>query len=269
VPEAEVNSFLEWLPAHRFSQKHADAVAMLQTIRQRVERGLEAKTVRYSFENSSMWEQAWRLAGERYAAPGGETTAIDLDMVLDELRLEGDRYLQAEQAAILRCLSIKQSYVQGLAESAAPAAPGWWDGFDNKDDGAKRRWMSANNLDPHQADTLLEDEARVGWIRTLAAFEAAGYLLDHLRITGDYPRLMGRAASKQSVLESSGLSDPTLDDTGLDRARLLEWYFEDRLGRGVPADLRAYSEGLGFSSEETFQRSVMREYCFVRRATAS
>jgi hypothetical protein len=192
-------------------------------------------------------------------------------MVLDELRLEGDRYFQAEQAAILRCLSIKQSYVQGLAESAAlaaTAAPGLWDEPGSPDEDAKLRWMSANNLDPHQVETLLEDEARVGWIRTLAGFEAAGYLFDHLRITGDYPRLMGRAASKQSLLESSGLSDPTLDDAGLDRARLLKWYFEDRLGRGVPADLHLYSKGLGFSSEDSFQRSVVREYCFVQRATA-
>jgi len=61
LPETEVRAFLDWLPDHRFSQKRADALAMLDAIRQRVENGLEEKRVSYSFENTSMWEQASRL----------------------------------------------------------------------------------------------------------------------------------------------------------------------------------------------------------------
>lgn len=268
LPQAEVGALLEWLPGHRFSQKRADALAMLETIRQRVENGLEPKQVRYSFESSSMWEQAWRLAGEQYAGPTGGVAAIDLDMVLDELRLEGQRYLYAEEAAILRCLSIKQSYVQGLPEASthtSSTAPGFWGRLGIADADAREEWMRVNNLDTPQLAALLEDEARVQWIRTLAAFEATGYLFDHLRVTGDFPRLMGRAATKRSLLESSGLSDPTLADAGLDWDRLLRWYFEERLGRGVPADVDRYSKDLGFEGKDAFQVSVVREYCFLQR----
>jgi hypothetical protein len=61
LPHGEVGGFLQWLPEHRFSQKRADAVAMLKTIRHRIESGLEAKRVKFSFETTAMWERASRL----------------------------------------------------------------------------------------------------------------------------------------------------------------------------------------------------------------
>jgi hypothetical protein len=268
LPEAEVGRFLEWLPAHRFSQKRADAMAMLETIRQRLEGGLGAKRVRYSFENSSMWEQAWRLAGEQYTSPGGVTEAIDFETLLNELRLEGEPYFQAQSAALLRGLSIKHSYVQGMSEVGGQVprfAPDLWGRVGGADADARQEWMRANNLDSRQLAGLLEDEARVQWIHGLAAFDAAGYLFDHLRITGDFPRLMGRAATKQSHLESLGLSEPSLADAGLDSGQLWRWYFEERLGRTVPADLAEYSRGLGLQGQDAFQLLVLREYWFLRR----
>jgi len=268
VPEVDVRAFLDWLPEHRFSQKRADAMAMLETIRHRLDDGLEAKRVKYSFENSSMWEEAWRLAGERYAMPGAGTEAVPLDMLLDELRLEGERYFQAQQAALLRCLSVKHSYVQGLAEvgTLVPRfAPAFWSSAGGADPDARQVWMAANNLDTRQLASLMEDEARVQWIHGLAAFEATGYLFDHLRVTGEFPRLMGRAATKKSVLQASGLTDPALADARLDRGQLWRWYFEERLGRRVPADVAEYSKGLGFENEDAFQLSVLREYCFLQR----
>jgi hypothetical protein len=61
LPNAEISALLDWLPGHRFSQKRADALAMLQTIRRRVENGIEPKRVMYAFEHTSNWEQASRL----------------------------------------------------------------------------------------------------------------------------------------------------------------------------------------------------------------
>jgi hypothetical protein len=222
----------------------------------------------YSFENSSMWEQAWRLSGERYESTGGETAAIDLGMLLDELRLEGEPYFRATEAAILRCLSIKQSYVQGLSEygmQVPPIGSGFWSQAGGGDADSSQEWMRANNLDSRQLAALLDDEARVQWIKSLAGFDAAAYLFDHLRVSGDFPRLMERAATKQSHLESSGLSDPTLGDLGFDADRLWRWYFVERLGRAVPDDVDRYSRDLGFDGREAFQLSVLREYCFLQR----
>jgi hypothetical protein len=58
LPPAELSAFATWLPEGRASQKRADALAMLRTIRERVANGLEPLHVNYAFENSWMWHQA-------------------------------------------------------------------------------------------------------------------------------------------------------------------------------------------------------------------
>lgn len=266
LPRIEVEGFLAWLPNGRFSQKRADALAMLEVIRERMESGLQPKRVSYRFENSSMWEEAWRLAGERYPVPEGGPQAVELDRLLDEVRLEGEPYLHAQQAAILRCLSIKHSYVQGLAEASALLASTerrFWERRGAGDAGGRQRWLAVNNLDPQQLQALLEDEARSAWIAELAAFEAAPYLVDLLRLNGEYPRLMSRAASKQSALEAAGLAEVGFAGAGLGRAALLQWYFEERLGRPQPEDLDAYSKTFGFDGREAFERALLREYSYL------
>jgi hypothetical protein len=266
LSQAELSAFLEWLPEGRASQKHADALAMLRLIRERVANGLEAKRVEYAFENSAMWEQAWRLAGERYSGSGGEAETILLGTVIDELRLGGEPFLHAQEAAILRSLAINQSYVQGLGEvdRLAPyARHRFWHRPGISEAGAKDEWMRANNLDEHELAALLDDEARVQWIKSLAVFEATGYFLDQLRVSGDYPRLVERARMKTASLAAQGLEDPTLADVGLERSDLLKWYFEVRLGRHIPADLDEYTKALGFDGGE-FEGSLLREYCFLR-----
>jgi hypothetical protein len=264
VPPAEVSAFKEWLPEGRASQKHADALAMLSVIRERMARGLEPKHVDYAFESSAMWEQAWRLAGE--TDRGGKSEPVMLEAVLDELRLEGDAYVHAHQAAILRSLAINQSYVQGLAEVTPAASPikALWHRPGIPDAAARDEWMRANNVDEVQLAGLLDDEARVRWITSLAAFEATGYYLDHLRVSGEYPKLVERAALKSATLAGIGLVDPTLADASLQPDELLTWYFEDRLGRSIPSAITEYARALGFDNFESFQRSLLREYCFVR-----
>ncbi|TMB94772.1 MAG: hypothetical protein E6J40_13375 [Chloroflexi bacterium] len=252
VSRAEVGAFMRWLPEGRASQKRADALAMLRLIRERLAKGIEAKRVNYFFENSAMWEQAWRLAGEADRGRAEPTEPVLLESVLDELRLEGDAFKHAQQAAILRCLAINQSYIQGFSNIAPPDIP-------NRD-----QWMRANNLDEVQLAGLLDDEARVRWITSLAEFEATGYYLDHLRVSGEYPKLVERADLKRTTLAEIGLEDPTLADAGLETEELLKWYFEDQLGRSIPTGLRDHTRALGFDSLESFQRSLLREYCFVR-----
>ncbi len=102
------------------------------------------------------------------------------------------------------------------------------------------------------------------WITSLAQFEATGYYLDHLRVSGEYPKLVERAELKRTTLAEIGLEDPTLADAGLEPEELLKWYFEDQLGRSTPTGLREHIRALGFESFESFQRSLLREYCFVR-----
>ncbi len=269
LPDSELKALQEWLPSGRCSLKHADALAMLRVIKDRVAAGLEPQRVEYWFENSSMWESAWRLAGDSNASD--DTEPILLGAVLEELRLEGDAFLRAQEAAMLRVLAIKHSYVQGMAQAggqSARAANQIWSRQNVTDEAGQEAWMKANQLSEAQLAALLEDEGRVGWIKSLAAFDANGYFLDHLRVSGDYPRLVERARQKLAVLNAQAIEDATLADTGLKARELLRWYFEDRLARPVPDDLAAYCDALGFGSRAAFQQALAREFCFVQRVPA-
>ncbi|HET7466922.1 MAG TPA: TfuA-like protein [Candidatus Dormibacteraeota bacterium] len=266
APPGELTALREWLPAGRSSLKHADALAMLRAIRERLAAGLAPKQVTYWFENSAMWESTWRLAGDTDDA--GTVYSSD---VLDELRLEGEGILRMHEAALLRALAVKHSYVQGMADPGpqrARAAQRLWREHEVKDERSRQAWMSANRLNDAQLGALLEDEARVSWIKSVAAFDASGYYLDQLRVAGDYPRLVERARRKQAALAALGLEEATVADAGTGEAELLRWYFEDRLGQPTPADVDAYCTRLGFTGRVSFMRCLAREYCFVNAAPA-
>jgi len=262
LPPSELNAFRRWLPSGRSSLKRTDALAMLYAIRDRVAAGIEPKRVRYWFENSSMWESSWRLAGD-----SDDPGTAPMSAVIEELRLDSAQLQRTQEAALLRVLAVKQSYVQGMAEAGAQrgfAARRFWSDRQVTDDASRNAWMSANHVDEQQLTALLDDEARVAWIKSIGAFDASTYLLDQLRVSGDYPRLVARALSKQSVLAESGLEDANTADTGLDESDLLRWFFVERLGTAVPADLDAYRAEMGYANRADFARSVAREYCFVK-----
>jgi hypothetical protein len=246
-----------WLPSGRTSLKRADALAMLGVIRDRIAAGLEPKRVRYTFENSAMWESAWRFAGE-----SDRSETVLLSMVLEELRLEGEHYGRVQQDALLRSLAIKHSYVQGVSEIAtqrAGAEATFWRDRDVASAEARLSWMRANGMDEAHTKAFMDDHARVDWIKKLAAFEANGYMLDQLRVSGDYARLVARALAKQATL-----TDPV--DPGLETTELMKWYFEGRLGRAVPADIDDYARQHGFENLPAFQDALAREFSFVSGA---
>ena len=95
--------------------------------------------------------------------------------------------------------------------------------------------MNDNDLNNHQFDALMMDEARVRWVQQRAAicielaacrnnFASPATILDWSRA----PSAKGR------LLESFGLKNPCLQNAGLTETQLLRWYFEELLGRPVP-----------------------------------
>lgn len=103
------------------------------------------------------------------------------------------------------------------------------------------------------------------WIMTVAEQDVINSLPDHLRIAGDYTRLLARARGKQSTLESSGLDNPSLADAQITEEELFQWYFENCLGRAVADDIETYARSVGFSDQEAFRRAVLREFCYSSR----
>jgi hypothetical protein len=109
----------------------------------------------------------------------------------------------------------------------------------------------------------MEDEARLHWVRELAHAEAMALLPDHLRVVGEYARLVDRARRKRHALASNGLPNPAVADIGLTEVQLMHWYFEDYLGGPVSPDLGLYARSVGFADEDAFLRAVTREFYFA------
>ncbi len=268
IPEAELRALREWLPRGEINQKRTDALAMLRTIRERLATNPEPKRVIYSFEYTDMWDHACRYAGQFALEGGGPPATVVLERLLDELRLNGEVYVRARQGALLRYLAVEKAWQQGL--SVTPEILNATTESFQRERGLLEvaqvdRWREEQHLDPDEFTRVMGDEARLRTLETGAEREVMSQISDHLRITGEYGRLLARARDKQCFLESSGYHNPDLADSGLTEGELLRWYFETRLGRPVVADVKDYARSMGFQDEEAFRRVILREFLYSVR----
>src|SRR5438874_9532922 len=107
--ETQLKRLKKWLPTNRVDQKKQDAVAMLRAIHRRLTNGLKAKQVSYSFEHTAMWESALQHSGKLRIDSNGQPSVVDLDALLDELRLNGAEYDRHCQLARERFLAIREA----------------------------------------------------------------------------------------------------------------------------------------------------------------
>lgn len=264
VSEQKLAQLNKWLSQNRVNQKREDAIAMLRLIRRRIRQGLKPKTVSYSFEHTAMWESASRQCGELRFGSGDDPVIIVLESLLDELRLQG-RYKHHSFLALGRLLAIRETERLGMnvsrergtnAEIAFRREHGLSDAL------SLDRWMHDNRLDQNQFDSLMSDQARVNWFVECAELLSQSRLLEHLRLSGDYPRLVARADAKIRLLDSVACKNPGLESVALTERQLFTWYFEVLLDRPVPEDVDAYAFEIGFGSIHTFRRALVKEYLY-------
>jgi hypothetical protein len=267
LSEGELARLREWLPHGRVNQKREDALAMLRLMRRRLAQGLAPKTVSFSFEHTSMWESAWRQGGELQFDSETQRSAVVLESLLDELRLEGDQYKQHSLIALERFFAIREADRLGMKvtnECRRDAELAFRRERDFVDTAQVERWMNENGLSHNDFDALMMDEARVRWVHQLAQCMLASCLPEELRLSGDYARLLARAVAKERLLESFGSKNPSLESAELTEDQLLRWYFEELVGRPVPVNASTYSRNLGFANPHAFRRALLREYLYRR-----
>lgn len=123
--------------------------------------------------------------------------------------------------------------------------------------------MDLSTIDDAACREVLDRyEAQVQWVEATFAADAARVLADHLRSTGEYAALLARARDKERVLaaeERSGGGRLDVSDEELYR-----WYFEERLGRPVPASLEGHARSAGFEDLDSLRRAASRELTYAR-----
>jgi hypothetical protein len=260
LPSAELDGLAEWLPTGRIDQKRRDALAMLRTIRERLDAGMTPKTVDYHFEQTQLFEELSRQATELAVAasvPGQPVAEL-----LDELRLEG-RLPRLRLQALGRALVIREArgHLPPLDDEAVSETVRRFRRDHNMTgQGDIERWADENELTDDQLIGLLHDEAVVRWACETVGGDADRYLLDVLRISGSYSRLRGRASAKRQASEADpGAEDPIALMSRSDE--LLEWFSARR--NGVARGLEDLAEQLGFDDGIDLLRALHRERLYL------
>ncbi|WP_163995278.1 TfuA-like protein [Pyxidicoccus caerfyrddinensis] len=263
VPASQLKAFEAWLPTGRVDQKKADALALLRTMRERLEVGLSPKTVSFPFQHTDAWEEARRRAGR---LPLRKDTrpleGVAPESLLDELRLRGELGA-ARRSSMARALAVEQARRLGREpgedelRSTAEAL--------RQERGLEpesfERWQAEQQVD--DLGRLLRDESHVRWVETLFEPDVLRHLADHLRLTGEYAGLLERARDKERVLTAAGLATPRPEDAGITEDMLWRWYFEERQGRMMPESLGRAARDGGFSDVDSMRRAALRELCYV------
>ncbi len=273
LPPRQLEALKAWLPQGEVHQKREDALTMLRCMRDRQQNDPGPKLVGYSFEYTEVWERARRQAGIFPRDPQDDSTALRLDRLLDELRLEkgsGDKgpFVLARQNALLRFLALEEADRQGFvpaSEAVAEAEEGFRHEHRLDDAKSLERWLEQNHLDREEFRRWMEDEVRLRWVEDFAELEVSTHLLNHLRKTGHFSGLSARAIDKDRRLRSMGLQNPAVADTGRTQEELLRWYFESHLGEPVPEDVAGFARRMGFENEDAFLLALVREFCYSER----
>jgi hypothetical protein len=271
LPTSELTGFREWLPEGQINQKQMDALEMLHVMGEALGEEKQPLPPRFNFASTRLWEAARREAGETRLGPDGEAVTLLLDTVLEELRLDGG-HAAFIQGALLRLLSLDEAQRRRLAVDqarlqATVVAFRRERGLLKVDD--MESWMRENDLTPPRFQSLMEEEALVRWVHGIVQARGLGHVLDQLRLTGDYPKVVQRALDKQRWLEENGLSQPELENLGIDEDTLLRWYFEERLQRAIPRDLETYGRLMDFAAPQALRRALLREWSYATKAKAS
>ena len=245
LPGPELAALEAWLPAGRVNQKHADALALLERMRDFLAADPAPARAAFAFEHTTLWERALTEN-----APATLHEPEDA-RVLDELRLQGARSDELRRQVLH---SLLDTASEGAAVEPALRAPG----------------VSDHHLQPEQLEQLLHDAARAQAVRRTSDLIPAALverqMLARLRGTGEFARLRARAEDKRACLAARRDLPEVEEFSDLQRLELRDWYFTQLLGQDMPDDIEQCVRDWSYSDLSHFHRVIFNEFVY-RQAT--
>lgn len=263
LPAGELSAFEAWLGEGRIDQKRADALAMLDRMRDAINPGLPPKSVDYRLQPTTMWRAATAAfpRDEQVEARGGERSIED--WILDEIRLD-PAFDGLLRDALLRLLALMEADREGLVneEDERRRAKAGFRHERRLETGLDfKAWLRANDLERQDLDRLLDDGLLLDKIGDRLRAPSLGLAIDALRLRGGYEGLAARARDKQATL---GALEADGDIEG--DAQAILWYFQRVEGDRPPDDLNAYAMKRGFRNSTDFRRAASLDYRYRRLA---
>lgn len=115
-PEAQLAALQAWLPEGRVNQKRADALAMLETMRDFLATDPPPMRARFSFEHTTLWDRAVTALQPATAHNAEEAHA------LQELRLDAARFHELRQEVLHSLMAASEAEASGPEETARQEA---------------------------------------------------------------------------------------------------------------------------------------------------
>jgi hypothetical protein len=263
-----IDALRAFIGARRVDQKRLDALALLAALRECREAGRPPQPVAFSFAHTEAWDQVvdWAAAQPPLVTSGSGVAA---ELLAAEVRLEGIQGLLHIEAAFSGAAAEMAAHRSEIPDRASRRVQ-------VEQRLRERRWgrvadpssleqqLVANGLTAQTWPGFLDRLVQVEWFRERCLSDLDRHIADVLREAGAYERVCQRAQEKERLLAEHGLQMPNLADAGLDRSRLLEWYFAERLGRPAPEDLPAFLASVGLADIGAWEQEALREWLYLR-----
>jgi hypothetical protein len=257
----ELQEFSRWIDTGRVDQKRLDAEALIARVLSFTQESRQPKTANFRFEWTDLWD---RVAQEWMNDDVFPESAdhVSMSAVIDELRLEPERYRALRSRALVRSVLLgeadrqrvaadrdaRRQYLARLREAL---------GLMRKAD--LDAWAERNMVNAEDLELLMDEEAQIQAVSSPLARALDPHILSILRLDDSYAAAHERARVKQNVLKG----DTAAED--LPPPLLLSWFFGQKLRQSIPADLDTYIEELGFTSREKFYRLLAAEYLYLHK----
>jgi len=248
------------LETHRVDRKREDALQMLHAMSEEQRSGFRRPAVTFDFAHTDAWDALERQVRARQDDSDREKPQTAL---VHELLVAG-QYAVAHYAMLARA-SAEERAPSGTGKADGRATQAIADEFRRErgleSSEAFERWCTEQVDGDEELTAFFEREGR--FRRVAATATRQDCLIDHLRSTGQYARLMERARSKHEVLLERGLASAGLEATGLDPAQLWRWWNERSGEVRTHRTLRAQAQNECVAEDE-LRDAIVREYLYAR-----
>lgn len=245
LPEAQLAALQAWLPAGRVDQKRADALAMLDTMREFLAGDPAPARAGFAFEHTTLWDRA--LAGLQPAT----LHEPEERCVLEELRLDAARCEGLRRQAL-------QSLMPPLPEDVAI------------DLAVLGRRLADRCAQPDEVERLLAEAARVHAARRareeVPPLLVERQMLARIRETEEFARLRARAEDKLARIAARRDLPDVEELSDLQLLELRDWYFSRVLEREMPDDLAQCVRAWGYADPTNFHRAIFAEFVYRQMA---
>lgn len=258
----DLEHFNEWLVLNAVDQKQADAIEMISVMTGFLDTEPPSQSVGFDFAWTQMWD---RIFAETRGTASGIVEAggtIRTEDVLDELRLDRDRYHRAVDRSLARHLAVRLARRLSLdapsedkrtALAALRATHGLHRGAELD------AWLKEQHTNRGWLENVIEQNVAVDQVRAMVSSDLDAYKLDDLRLSGAYSGLVERAIKKRRALTERGLHDLDPRAANVTPATLLARYFGDE---GIPTDIDNAARDLGLADREELYAMLLREHLY-------